>query len=120
MTTANDILQEYLKWRNIARESHWRSLFSLTPKHERVAAQYDKLASLMRHNQDAVIELFCSGQIAFMDIERMLSVMGHGGSVAKEDNLHMIPFYARLRERKNELPIEVQASLDWLWEVHGY
>lgn len=50
----------------------------------------------------------------------LFSIAGHGGSIAKEKNLHLVPVTDELRKYIVGLSPEWQNHLDWLKQVHGY
>ena len=91
-----------------------------TPSGFRHAEKYHQLKGLVLENQNALYDLIFSERLDESETHNLLHFGGHGGSVAKEDNLHWAPFIARVRERQDELPESVQSGLDWLKVVHGW
>ncbi len=75
---------------------------------------------LVLTNQDGLYDLIFSERLDESEIEDLLHFGGHGGSVAKKNNLDWAPFVARVRERQDELPESVQLGLDWLKIVHDW
>jgi len=86
----------------------------------RHAERYEELKSLVLTNQDALYDLIFSERLDENEIVELLHFGGHGGSVAKEDNLEWAPFVARVRERQDELPESVQSGLDWLKIINDW
>ena len=75
------------------------------PRHEQHSEQYDKFRFLVLLNQDALFSLIFSGQITDeKELHELIFFGGHGGSVAKKDNMHWAPFVARVRQRQQDLP----------------
>ena len=121
--TAQAILAEWRKLQGIRKRSEydWRFWLLGEAKHQAHYDQYGHLKSMVQRNQDALYDLVFSGEITnWKELHSLIFFGGHGGSVSKADNLHWASFVARVRERSNELPEEIQSSLAWLHRVHGY
>jgi hypothetical protein len=87
------------------------------------AAAYTQLRKLARANDDALYEFIMSGEVNDeKELYELIFIGGHGGSVAKEDNLYWIPFLKRIRDNVDKLPNEMYLELhfDWLGKVHKY
>ena len=116
---AQKILDLYRQWDKVGNESPlWRWL--LPPAHVRASDLYQQIHMLANMRQDAVIELILDGHLSDSDALGLVSLMGHGGSVAKNYNLNMVEFYATLRTHRDELSESWRVRLDWLWRVQGY
>lgn len=116
---ARELLDLYKQWDKIGNENPlWQWL--LPPARVRATDLYQQIHSQAHSHQDAVIELIVERHVNDFEAQHLLSFMGHGGSVAKEDNLNMVDFYAQLRTHREQLSEQMRVSLDWLWRVHGY
>lgn len=91
-----------------------------TPSGDLHAKKYMELKGFILSHQDDLLKLIFSNRLNEREIGVLLHFGGHGGSVAKEDNLNWIPFMSKVRERQDELPESVQDSLDWLKRVHDW
>jgi len=106
--TSSTLLAEYRK-------------LKATPSGEAHAKQFLKVERLAQENQQELYELVFS-KIAWRDMEldNLIWLGSHKGSMAREYNEHWADFIARVRARKNELPDDIQSSLDWQERVHGW
>ena len=84
------------------------------------AEEHEELKDFVITNQDALYDLIFSERLDESEIQELLHFGGHGGSLAKEDNLDWAPFVARVRERQDELPGSVQSGLDLLKTAHDW
>ena len=91
-----------------------------TPSGYRHAEEHEELKDFVITNQDALYDLIFSERLDESEIQELLHFGGHGGSLAKEDNLDWAPFVARVRERQDELPESVQSGLDLLKTAHDW
>jgi hypothetical protein len=87
------------------------------------AACYYELQVYAMQHQDELLELLIEWQINGLndrDINSLMFIGGHGGSLANEYNTHWRGFMARLREHQQSLPASVSSIMDWLLKTHGW
>lgn len=71
-------------------------------------------------NPNALLELVFSDKPDERQLHTLIHLGGHGGSVAREYNLHWIPFLNKVYQRRSEMPEGIKQYLEWLKQVHGY
>lgn len=118
--TPDDILREYEALLAIRRRPEWLDWLPGKMKAERHRDQYRRLQAIAALNEDALIDLLCSGRLRTKAIMELMHMGGDGASVQYERNRSWHGFMTKLRARKSELPKGVQISLDWLLETHGW
>jgi hypothetical protein len=102
---------------DILREYRW---LQRTPSGGPHARQYHRLQRMVLLNQNSLLAAILAGGLSDTEVSELAHFGGHGGSVAKKDNLHWTSFMAKLREHREELPEGTQHHLDWLLRVHGW
>ena len=81
---------------------------------------YRWLKKFARENQDALYDLVFSEMPKDKELHDLIWLGDHGGSVARSYNIEWVDFIARVRARKDELPDDIQRSLNWQEDVHGW
>lgn len=119
--TYDQILSQWKRLQHIRQTPEWLR-FGSDMDH---ATQYWRLKSMVLSNQDALYDLLFSGVITDRnELHELMFFGGHGGSVAKEDNKHWIPFLKRVFANRTMFPKDMHERLDheykWYGDTHHY
>jgi hypothetical protein len=84
---------------------------------------YNLSLSLQHHallNKDEVLAAMLSGVLSKKEMHSFMTLGGNWGSCTKENNVAWHSFFVSLRSHYDELPKDIQDSLDWYQRTHGW
>lgn len=100
--------------------SHWKNhsakRYGIIAKHK-----YKKLRGLMRNNINVLSDIL-SEDNGLSDEQKsyLFSLANWSGSCVKSRNLELWEFHTELRARRELLPHDINITLDWYSDTHGW
>ena len=114
-TMAVEILSDYRRLIRRRWGPWWKTIFM--PSHYEL---YKALECKVISHQDALLELVFSDAPKEDELYELVFFGSHGGSCRKRDNLHWVYFLSLVRERQEELPVDIRHIFHWYQDVHGW